>query len=251
MPNHQGLIKARLGKLALGPRREEEILRELGDHLEDHANALEARGMPSDDATREALRGVEDWSNFRDEICRAETEEATMNFQVTFRTKVLWLPALGALTLSSAVLAIFQFFGLVPHFYWLSRTGLGVEPFFTIYPPWLVSLPAIGAVAAFWSQRAGGNAIHRLLAALALPIGMLGTFLLIPFLSPLIYILILFFLHGTGQGRVPFTLHAPPMLWMMVMIVSWVLLPAIGLAIGALPLLRKPKSHQSSVFSCP
>jgi hypothetical protein len=251
MPNHQDLIRERLGKLALGTRREEEILRELSDHLEDHTNALEARGVANEDAFQEALGGVEDWSNLREEICRAENEEATMNFQVTYRTKVLWLPALGALTLSSILLAIFQFSGLVPRFYWLSRTGPSMEPFFTVYPPWLIVLPAIGAVAAFWSQRAGGNAIHRLLAALALPIGMLGTFLLIPFLSLLIYILILFFLHGTGQGRVPFTLHAPPMLWMMVMIVSWVLLPAIGLAIGALPLLRKPKSHQSSVLSCP
>jgi hypothetical protein len=250
MPNHQGLIKARLGKLALGARREEEILRELGDHLEDHAGALEARGMTSDAAAREALRGVEDWSNFRDEICRAENEETTMNFQVTYRTKALWLPALGALTLSSILLAIFQFSGLVPRFYWLNRTGLSMHPFFTFYFPWLFALPAIGAVAAFWSQHAGGKAIHRLLAALAPPIGMLGTFLIFPFLTVLIYILLPLFRSGAGQQRILPPLHAPPMIGMIAVIVSWVLLPAIGLALGALPFLRKPKSHQSSVFNC-
>ena len=174
MPNTRGLIRERLGKLALGTRREEEILRELSDHLEDHTNALEVRGISNEEAFQEALRDVEDWTRFRDEICRAETEEATMNFQVTFRTKVLWLPALGALTLSSILLAIFQFSGLVPRFYWLNRTE---HPFFTFYFPWLFALPVIGAVAAFWSQQAGGKAIHRLLAALAPPIGMLGYLL--------------------------------------------------------------------------
>jgi len=253
MPNHQGLTKAGLGKLALGSRREEEILRELGDHLEDHADALEARGIPSDDAIREALRGVEDWSNFRDEICRAETEEATMNFQVTYRNKVLWLPALGALTLSSILLAIFQFSGLVPRFYWLSRTGLSTEPFFTFYLPWLIAMPAIGAVAAFWSQRAGGKAIHRLLAAVAPPIGMLGTFLIVPFVSLFVSLLIYILLplwSGAGHRSIPLTLHAPPMIGMIVLIVSWVLLPAIGLALGALPFLQKPKSPQPSVSAC-
>ena len=34
MPDDQGLIRERLGKLGLGTRREEEILRELGEHLD-------------------------------------------------------------------------------------------------------------------------------------------------------------------------------------------------------------------------
>jgi len=146
MPDHRRLIKNCLGELGLAPRREKEILSELADHLEDHAAALEAGGITSEEAFQKAVRGVEDWPKFREEIYRAETEEATMNYQVTCRTKVLWLPALGALTLSSTLLALFQFFGLVPRFYWLSVTGvpLGI-PF---YLPWLIALPAIGAGAA-------------------------------------------------------------------------------------------------------
>jgi hypothetical protein len=241
MPDHHGLLKKCLGELGLAPRREKEILCELADHLEDHAAALEARGITSEEAFQKAVGGVADWPKFREEIYRAETEEATMNYQVTYRTKVLWLPALGALTLSSTLLALFQFFGLVPRFYWLSKTGMSMHPFFTVYLPWLIALPLIGAFAAFWSQRAGGKAIHRLLAALAPPIGMLGVFLISPFITLLIYMLIPLFAKGSGHTRVPPTLHAPPMIGVLVVLVSWVLLPAVGLLIGAVPFLRKPQ----------
>jgi hypothetical protein len=239
MPDHHGLLKNCLGELGLAPRREKEILCELADHLEDHAAALEAGGITNEEAFQKAVRGVEDWPKFREEIYRAETEEATMNYQVTYRTKVLWLPALGALTLSSILLALFQFFGLVPRFYWLSRTEMSMQPFFTVYLPWLIALPLIGAVAAFWSQRAGGKAIHRLLAALALPIGMLGVFLIGPFIGLLIYMLIPLFAKGPRHTLVPPTLHVPLMVGVVAMLVSWVLLPAVGLLLGTVPFLRK------------
>jgi hypothetical protein len=239
MPDNQGLIRERLGRLGLETRREEEIVRELSEHLADHAAALEARGVARDAAAREALDSVSNWPELRNEILSVETEEATMNYQMTYRTKVLWLPALVALTLSSSLLAIFQFSGLVPRFYWLSKTGMSVHPFFTFYLPWLIALPLIGAVAAFWSQRAGGKAIHRLLAALAPPIGMLGFFLITPFITLLVYMLIPLFAKGSGHTRVPLTLHAPPMIGVLVVLVSWVLLPAVGLFLGALPFLRK------------
>ena len=161
-----------------------------------------------------------------------------MNYQVTYRTKVLWLPALGALTLSSSLLAIFQFSGLVPRSYWLSGTSY---LFFTFYLPWLIVLPVIGAAAAFWSQRAGGRAIHRLLAALAPPIGMLGFFLVSPFLTLLIYMLLTLFTHRAvprpfGLGDLAYIIPG-----VLVMLVSWVLLPAVGLLLGAVPFLRKPQ----------
>jgi hypothetical protein len=240
MPDHRRLLKNSLGELELAPRREEEILRELGDHLEDHADALGERGITMEEAFQEALGGVIDWPKFREEIFCAETEEATINYQVTYRTKVLWLPALGALALSSSLLAIFQFSGLVPRFYWLSGTGY---LFFTFYLPWLIALPAIGAVAAFWSQRAGGKAIHRLLAALAPPIGMLGFFLISPFLTLLIYMLLPLFKHKAAHiqfGPIDVAIIIPGVL---VLLVSWVLLPAVGLLLGAVPFLRKPQAQ--------
>jgi hypothetical protein len=243
MPDNRGLLKNCLGELGLAPCREKEILCELADHLEDHAAALEARGITNAEAFQEALNGVVDWPEFRAEIYRAETEEATMNYQATYRTKVLWLPALGALTLSSILLALFQFFGLVPRFYWLSRTGLSMHPLFTFYLPWLIALPAIGAVAAFWSQRAGGETTHRLLAALAPPIGLLGFFLISPFITLLIYMLLPLFGHRAAHGAFGSTDIATLTTGVLVLLVSWVLLPAAGLLLGAAPFLRRPKSH--------
>jgi hypothetical protein len=235
MPDHRKLLKDCLGELGVSPYREKEILCELADHLEDHAETLEARGLTSDEAAREALDSVSNWPELCNEIRSAETGESTMNY----RTKVLWLPALGALTLSSTLLALFQFFGLVPRFYWLSKTGMSMQPFFTVYLPWLITLPLIGAVAAYWSQRAGGKAIHRLLAALAPPIGMLGVFLISPFITLLIYMLIPLFAKGYGHTLVPPTLHVPLMVGVVAMLVSWVLLPAVGLLLGTVPFLRK------------
>jgi hypothetical protein len=245
MPDTRGLLKKCLGELGLAPQREEEILRELGDHLEDHTTTLEAGGITSEEAFQEALMGVEDWPKFRQEILRAEIEEATMNYQMTYRTKVLWLPALIALTLSSVLLALFQFLGLVPRFYWLSRTGLSMQPFFTFYLPWLIALPVIGAVAAFWSQRAGGKAIHRLLAALAPSIGMLGVFLIAPFLSLLISMLLPLFTHRPARGAFGPTDVASLITGVFAVLVSWVLVPAVGLFLGAVPFLRKPHAQSS------
>lgn len=161
---------------------------------------------------------------------------------MNYRTRVLWLPALGALTLSSALLALFQFCGIVPCFYRVSDQLHG--PFdCTFYIPWLVALPVVGAVAALWSQRTGGKGIHRLLAALSPPIGLLGSFLISPFISLVIYILIPLLPNGLGQRRIPLALHAPPITGVLVLLASWVLFPAIGLLLGAAPFLQKPQAQ--------
>ena len=55
MPDNPMYLRGHLGKLGLGPRREEEILRELSEHLADHAEALEARGVAKDAAALKAL----------------------------------------------------------------------------------------------------------------------------------------------------------------------------------------------------
>ncbi len=221
MLDNRGLVKKRLGELGLGPRREEEILRELGDHLADHTDELGACGVAREEALREALNSVSDWPALRSEIILAETEEATMNY----RTKVLWLPALCALTLSNGLLAIIQIFGPLTHLYWLSP-DMGMRPYFTFLVPWLISQPVVGAVAAYWSRRAGGTLLHQLLAALAPAIVLLGLFLLI----------------------LPFSIitakhvaHHIQLSAFLVLTVTWVLLPALPLLIGAAPFLRKPQ----------
>ncbi len=238
MTDKRESIRALLGKLGLGPHREEEILRELSEHLEDYASAREAGGMAPEEAARKALDSVTDWPALRSEIVLAETEEESMNY----RTKVLWLPALGALTLSSVLLALFQFLGLVPRFIWLSK-GMSMEPYFTVYAPWLVTLIGVGAVAALWSKRVGGEAIHRLLAALAPAIGFLGVLLISPFITILIYELLRFYPGTAAHRRFPLNFHGPFLAGMAVLLMSWVLLPALPLLLGAVPFLRKPQAH--------
>jgi hypothetical protein len=219
MPDDTTYLRERLGRLGLATRREEEIFRELGDHLVDHAAALEARGLTSDMAAREALDSVSNWPELRNEIVSVETEEAIMNY----RTKVLWLPALCAFALSMVLLALLQIAGFRPRFYWLEN-GL----FIPFYVPWLLALPIIGAVAAFWSKRAGGGVSHRLLVSQAPAIIWLAVLLTFMLISLVIdrHVPLIFKLHG-----------------MLIYIVAWVLLPAVGLLLGAAPFLRKPQAQ--------
>jgi hypothetical protein len=223
MPDNQGLIRERLGKLWLETRREEEILLELADHLDDHAAALEARGVARDAAAREALDSVSNWPEFREEILAAETEEAIMNY----RTKALWLPALCALTLSNGCLALMQIFGVPAHFYWFG-IGKDVQALCEFIVPWIISQPVVGAVAAYWSRRAGGTVRYQLLAALAPAIALLGLFLLI---LPWAMIVDKNVAHHVKLGA------------FLILTVTWVLLPSVPLLIGAAPFLRKPHAQ--------
>jgi hypothetical protein len=221
MTGDRDLIKAHLGKLGLGPHREEEILRELSEHLADHAEAIEASGVASDAAARQALDSVSNWPALRNEIVSAETGETIMNY----RTKVLWLPALFALTLSNVVLALMQIFGTPPHFYWF-YTGGRMAPYYVFVFPWLISQPVVGAIAAYWSRRAGGAVLHQVLAALAPAIALLGIFVLV--------------LPGAMIVEEGHYLHLSAFL---ILTVTWVLLPSVPLLLGAAPFLRKPPAQ--------
>jgi len=145
-----------------------------------------------------------------------------MNYRMTYRARVLWLPALAALTLSSALLALLQFTGLAPRFYWLSDR-MSMDPYFTVYVPWLIVLPVVGAVAAYWSRRVGGTVLHRLIAALAPAAAVLGSFLLIWPVGMIV------------DRQVP---RQTQLYALLVMTASWVLAPSIPLLIGAAFFLR-------------
>jgi hypothetical protein len=221
MPDKQWLLRERLGELGLTPRREEEILRELDEHLEDHVDALESRGVAHQEAVEDALSVVSDWPEFRNAILSAETEEAIMNY----RTKVLWLPALCAIALSNGLMAIIQIFGPLTHFSWLNPY-IVMRPWFTDLVPWLILQPVVGAVAANWSRRAGGTVRHQILSALAPAIAWLGVFVLVLPISIIV------------DKRVANHVRLNAFLFFSVI---WVLLPALPLLIGAAPFLRKPQ----------
>jgi len=223
MRDDREFVKKSLGRLGLTPHREEEIARELSEHLADHAVALEARGLDKDAAAREAQDSVSNWPELGRKILAAEIEGTTMNY----RTRVLWLPALFALTLSYVLLALIQIFGPQPSFYWFF-TGRSLMPFVAFIVPWLLSQPVVGAIAAFWSRRAGGTVRYQILAALAPAIALLGLFLLIlPFAMIVVH-------------PVSHTMRIGSFLGLTV---TWVILPALPLLLGAAPFLRTAQSR--------
>lgn len=223
MRDDREFVKKSLGRLGLTPHREEEIARELSEHLADHAVALEARGLDKDAAAREAQDSVSNWPELGRKILAAEIEGTTMNY----RTRVLWLPALFALTLSYVLLALIQIFGPHPSFYWFF-TGRSLMPFVAFIVPWLLSQPVVGAIAAFWSRRAGGTVRYQILAALAPAIALLGLFLLIlPFAMIVVH-------HVSHTMRIGSFLG---------LTVTWVILPALPLLLGAAPFLRTAQSR--------
>ena len=100
-----------------------------------------------------------------------------------------------------------------------------MAPYCEFVVPWLISQPVVGAVAAYWSRRAGGAVRHQLLAALAPAIALLGVFVLIlPFAMIMEAVA-----HHIALGA------------FLILTVTWVLLPALPLLVGAAPFLRKPQ----------
>ena len=91
--------------------------------------------------------------------------------------------------------------------------------------PWLIAQAVVGAVAAYWSRRAGGTVRHQLFAALAPAIALLGVFVLI---LPVAIVM----------EQAP---HHIQLYGFLILTVTWVLLPAIPLLLGAAPFLRKPQ----------
>jgi hypothetical protein len=232
MPDNYQLIRERLGEIGASPRREQEIIRELGEHLDDLAEALMAGGAERIDVQRDVAGAVTDWPALRDAIRLAETEEAGMNYHLNHRSKALWLPALFAVTLSHGLLLTMQCVGVRPRFYWLGSEMTGsMYPYFMFVFPWLVSQPLVGAITSYWSRRAGGQLRHQLLAALAPAMSLLFLFLLF---LPLSLILTLAFERPLiGLRLIAFA----------VFVATWVLCPSVPLLAGAAPFLRRTQSR--------
>jgi hypothetical protein len=106
-----------------------------------------------------------------------------------------------------------------------------MRPPATIYIPWLLSLPLVGALGAFLSHRAGGSR-RAVLASIAFPVVPYLVFflLLLPFA-------LTFEKHARRDIILPLFLIG---------LIGWVLLPGAALLAGGLPvqlfLSRRPRS---------
>ena len=115
-----------------------------------------------------------------------------------------------------------QVFGHPPNFYIL-RSAEGLEVFCAFIIAWLLKQPIVGAIAAWWSRRAGGVMRHQLLAALSPAIALLAVFVLI-----LPWAMVV-------DRQVS---HNVRMTAFLLLTVTWVLLPSPPLLLGTAPFLR-------------
>jgi len=216
MPDWREMARQRLTPLALEAKREEEIIMELSDHLEDLYSDLLQQGKSEVDAVQSALATVTDWGELRHEIQLAANEEVMMNYRV----RTLWLPGAFAIALSGIVLRLFQIpTAPSPHVFWAQLGSVAL----VVYWRWLVCLPVIGALGAYWSRRAGGRFLERALAVSLPALGMVCVpLLMFPFV--LVYDLIR---HQSF-----------PLVPMAVLLLGWGVLPEAASLLGASPFLR-------------
>ena len=217
MPDWREMARRRLTPLALDAKRQEEIIVELADHLEDLYSDLVRQGKSEVEALQSALTATADWDELRREIQLAANEEVIMNYRV----KTLWLPGICTSALAGVLLRLLQIRSApAPHVFWIWQ-GMSL----VLYWRWLLCLPLVGALGAYWSRRAGGKLLDRLLAASLYPLGLTCA-------------LALTFCIG-------FVLrldsHVPPSIKLVALgayIADWGIAPFIPLLLGALPFLR-------------
>ena len=153
MRDWEALVREKLVGMDLEPDARGEVIAELAAHLAETCEELRKQGMTEEEAARRALSQVKDWEKLGQSIQIARTEENIM----TNRVKQFWFPALVTLLLSMGLLMLIQVFGPSP---WTVSRKSGwtfVAPVAVIYLPWLLSLPVIGALGAYLSNRAGGS----------------------------------------------------------------------------------------------
>ena len=147
---------------------------------------------------------------------------------MTKRTRTLWLPAMANLLAAMSLLMIIQRLDVQPRLFWVNA----IEGKFALvfYFPWLVTLPFFGAVGAFLSRRAQGDTFTRLTAGLS---PALALILLICLIAPWGALI-------DGLSIYRLVLFAGGLL-------TWGVLPAGALLVGALPFLRGSRPSRTLI----
>ncbi len=157
MPDWQKLIDDCLGGLALEAQEKSEVRAELAAHLDDSFNAFCSQGLPENEAAHRTVQQIGDWQELRRNIFAAKRKERPMHK----RLRQLWIPGFLTFILSTTSLAIVQKLGLWP----LVSSWNGTSNTVLFCVPWLLSLPCLGALGAYFSVRAGAARPTVLLAS--------------------------------------------------------------------------------------
>ena len=215
MPDWREIVRDRLTPLRVGEKRHEDIVSELADHLEDSCEDLVRQGKSESEAVQFALSTVTDWDEVRLGIQSAEQEEDIMNYRV----KALWVPGACTIAFSGVLLRLLQGIPAAPPVTWVWHGA-----YLVLYWQWLLCLPLIGALGAYWSRRAGGKLLQRALAAsfpalalICFP-GVIAPFVLV--FQSIVY-------------------HRPQLVPFAIFLLGWGVLPGVALLLGALPFLKR------------
>jgi hypothetical protein len=219
-------IRGHIQRRGLPRALPDEVVSELAAHLEESYEDARTRGLNQAEAFEHALQGVGDWNVLTKNIFRATQEKEQTMFigAMNYRTKSLWLPGLANFTAASLFLLVLTQISLQPQFLVRLNSGLGRS----LYIGWLFAQLFFGALGAFLSRRAGGTRTVRVAAATFPAIVMFGLCALVIPVSAV-------FEHNV------FVLHHPARLALGILI--WVVVPAIGLLLGAAPFLKDAKLH--------
>jgi hypothetical protein len=165
MRDWEAVVEQHLSGLALEPAERSEVITELAQHLAETCEQCRKQGMTEEEAARRALSQVEDWHKLSRLIQIARKKENSM----TNRVKQFWLPRLLTLFLSMGLLMLIQLFGPSPLKVAMKNGWSLIAPTAVIYLPWLFSLPVIGAMGAYLSNRAGGSK-RAMLSSIIFPV---------------------------------------------------------------------------------
>ncbi|MHB8501535.1 MAG: permease prefix domain 1-containing protein [Candidatus Acidiferrales bacterium] len=215
MPDWEGIVRRELGGLVLEPEERREVVAELAAHLEETCEVLLRQGMGEEEAVRRTLSQIGNSRDLRLRIQRARNEEDNM----TDRVRQLWLPGLLTLLLSMVVLMVIQFVGPRPLI--VSAHGWRMTaPVAVIYVPWLLSLIPIGAMGAYLAGR-GGASQRAVLLSIVFPV--------LPYLALFVIALPVSLILDDHVA------HNVRLSALLLGLLAWVMLPAMALLAGGLP----------------
>jgi hypothetical protein len=139
---------------------------------------------------------------------------------MNMRVRQLWAPVLSTVLISVAVQFVALGVPQLPPWVFFTRNGVSI----VVAPLWMLALPFIGALGAWLSLRGGGNTRDRLVAALGSAWLNAGILTLAVPLSMI--------LEPHPSLSIKLTVY-------IVYMISWCLVPAVLLALGALPWLGR------------
>ena len=231
MPDWQELVRQQLTGLALENADSAEVVEELAGHLEEQYQSLLIRhlGTSGHQMRPTANRRL---PRLKSKIESSRSKELPMNSRVS----QFWLPAFLTILLAMSLLMIVEALGFEP---WVSSAWGGPQgtvPVAVVYLPWLITLPFIGALGAYLSGRAGAPP-WTVFSSVIFPT--------VPYLA--------FFVIGLPTAVVldGHVAHNITISSFFVGFGAWVLLPAIALLAGGLPVhyfsRRAPTQHSVAV----